>query len=212
MSNSQRPEHGPGRAPREPYARLLASPFVLWTLLAVPGVVAMLGYWRGQLFYGEVIHLTGEWSIRLLIVALAATPLVLLLPGRAVPRWLLSNRRYFGVASFAYAALHTAVYIEREEEWATVLADAVSPGYLTAWIATAIFLALAVTSNDASVRWLRRSWKALHRLVYLGAALSFAHWLLVAFNPVPAVLHLALLAALEAIRIWRIRSLRGRRP
>ncbi len=193
-------------------ARFLRPRYLLWSLLALPGVGAMAGYWRGQLFYGEVIHLTGEWSVRLLIVALAATPLVLLLPGRSVPRWLLSNRRYFGVASFGYAALHTAVYAARQGEWGSIAAEAIAPEYLTAWIATGIFLLLAITSNDASVRWMRQRWKTLHRFVYFAAALSFVHWLLVAFNPVPAVLHLLLLVALEAVRIWRVRRLRARRP
>ena len=171
----------------------------------------MVGYWRGALFYGEVIHLTGEWSVRLLIAALAATPLVLLLPGRSVPRWLLSNRRYFGVASFGYAALHTAVYAARQADWGSIAADAIAPEYLTAWIATGVFLLLAITSNDRSVRWMRHRWKTLHRFVYVATVLSFAHWLLVAFNPIPAVLHLLLLSALEAIRIWRVRRLRARR-
>lgn len=40
---------------------------------------------------------------------------------------------------------------------------------------------------------------------------SFAHWLLVAFNLILAVLHLLLLSALEAIRIWRVHRFRPRR-
>ena len=113
------------------------------------------------------------------------------------------------MASFAYAALHTLVYVERTGMLADVIDEAVDPGYLTAWIALAVFLVLAVTSNDASVRWLKEGWKRLHRLVYLAAVLAFAHWVLVAFNPGAAYLHLGILAGLEAYRVWKQRRIRG---
>jgi sulfoxide reductase heme-binding subunit YedZ len=51
------------------------------------------------------------------------------------------------------------------------------------------------------VHKLGRAWKRLHRLVYLAAALTFAHWLLVAFDIVPGLVHLAVLGALEGYRI-----------
>ena len=62
--------------------RLVDSHYLLWLLLAFPGAVALIGYLNGKLFYGEVMHLTGELSARLLIVALAVTPLRLMFPGR----------------------------------------------------------------------------------------------------------------------------------
>jgi len=74
---------------------------------------------------------------------------------------------------------------------------------------TIVMLALAVTSNDASVRWLRRRWQRLHRLVYIAAILTFAHWVLSAFEPVPGWIHLGVLAALEVYRLLRSRR---RRP
>ena len=55
------------------------------------------------------------------------------------------------------------------------------------------------------VRKLGRAWKRVHRLVYAAAALTFAHWLLVAFDVVPALVHLAVLVALEAYRVTRAR-------
>lgn len=184
------------------------SRYLVWLALSLPCVVLVLGYLSGRLFYGEVVHASGEWSVRFLLLAMAATPLNLMFPGRAFPRWLLSNRRYFGVASFAYAFAHTAVYLDKTGSVAEILQEAVEPEYLTAWVATGVFLALAVTSNDASVRVLKRGWKSLHRLVYPAALLSFAHWLLVAFDPVAAVLHLVVLLALEAYRVVRVARLR----
>ncbi|CDX58008.1 hypothetical protein MPL3365_290045 [Mesorhizobium plurifarium] len=63
-----------------------------------------------------------------------------------------------------------------------------------------IFIALAATSNDFAVRTLRRNWKRLHRVVYLAALLLFVHWVLSAFDPLAAYLHLTVLLALEAVR------------
>ncbi len=185
------------------------SKALLWLLLAVPFVYLVVSYAAERLFYGEVVHISGELSARLLIVAMAATPLALMLPGQAVSRWLMRHRRSFGVASFAYAALHTAVYVARTDLLADVLDEATDPGYLTAWLAFAIFFVLAVTSNDAAVRLLKAGWRRLHKLVYVAAVLAFAHWVLVAFNPGSAYLHLAVLAALETYRIWKQQRLRS---
>ena len=164
-------------------------------------------YNLGQLFYGEVIHASGEMSVRLLIVALLATPLLLMFPGKSFPRWLMTNRRYFGVASFSYAALHTLVYLEKVDSWPDVVADAKLPDFWTGWVALLILLVFATISNDRSVRWLKRGWKKLHRFVYLAVVLLFVHWVLVAFNRGPATAHLALLGAFEGYRIWKLRRI-----
>lgn len=183
--------------------RLVDSPWFLWLLLTLPGAATVVRYATGATFYGEVVHFTGQLSAQLLIVTMALTPLRLALPGRGWVRWLLLRRRYFGVAAFGYAALHTAVYLARTGILGDILAEAAEPGLLTGWIALAIFTPLAITSNDASVRRLRSLWKRLHRWVYAAAVLTFAHWVLTAFDPAPGLMHLAVLAALEAYRLWK---------
>ena len=192
--------------------RLVNSPYSLWSLLALPGTVIIVRYATGATFYGEVVLATGELSARLLIAAMAVTPLQLMFPGRGWVRWLLRRRRYLGVAAFGYAALHTAVYLVRKGVPGDILAEADEPGLLTGWIALAIFLPLAITSNDASVRRLRRLWKRLHRWVYGAAVLTFAHWVLTAFDPAPGLIHLGVLAALEGFRLWKTTRGGGRRP
>ena len=191
--------------------RLIDSPWFLWLLLALPAAVTIFRYSTGATFYGEVVHSTGQLSAQLLILTMAVTPLRLLFGRRGWIRWLIQRRRYFGVASFGYAALHTVVYLIRTGAFGDILAEGAEPGLLTGWIALAIFVPLAVTSNDASVRRLRRLWKRLHRWVYAGAVLTFAHWVLTAFDPVPGLIHLGVLAALEAIRVWKTFQSRRRR-
>ena len=186
------------------------SYYFLWLVLIIPGVVTLVRYATGDTFYGEVIHSTGQFSTRLLIVTMAATPFRLMFPSRAWAHWLVRQRRYFGVAAFGYAALHTGVYLARAESFDDILSEAREVGLLTGWIAFAIFVPLAITSNDNSVRWLGRWWKAMHRWVYVAAAVTLAHWVLTAFDPLPGFYHLAVLVTLETTRIV-LELIRGRR-
>ena len=185
--------------------RFIDSRYSLWLLLTLPGVYILIQYWRGETFYGEIVHFTGVLATRLLMLTLAVTPLRLMFPTARWTAWLMQRRRYLGVATFGYAALHTGVYLGRLGA-SGALAEAAEPGLLTAWLAFATFVPLAVTSNDWCVRRLRRAWKRLHRLVYAAAALTFAHWLLVAFDVVPGVIHLSVLGALEGYRIVKTRG------
>ena len=114
--------------------------------------------------------------------------------------WLLRRRRDIGVASFAYAAMHAAIYliIKAPAAW---LAELASAYILAGWAAFVLFVPLAITSNDRAVRAMKRRWKRLHRLVYPAAILTFAHWILSAFDPLTACVHAAILAAIELLRI-----------
>lgn len=190
---------------------MLRSRYWLWILLALPAALMLNGYWRETLVYGELVHASGEMAARLLIVTMAATPLCLMFPGARLPRWLLMNRRYLGVASFGYALLHAVTYLERKADLATIIDDALYVGMWTGWLAIALMALLAITSNDASVRVLRRTWKALHRWVYAAAVLTYLHWVLSAFAPAGASLHFGLLALFEAYRIWKTNFASGRR-
>jgi methionine sulfoxide reductase heme-binding subunit len=183
-----------------PARRVLDSRLAFCLVLAVPGAWWLFAYVTGVLFYGEVVHATGRLSARLLILTLAMTPLSRVLPRARWLGWLRRRRRYLGVAAFGYALFHAVVYVARQPAIADVLGDARTAAMWTAWIALMLMLALAATSNDASVRRLGRRWKLLHRAAYAAAVLSFAHWILSAFDPIPAYLHLGVLVAVEALR------------
>ena len=184
---------------------------LLWALLAVPAVLIAIGYARGDLFYGKIIHITGDTSVRLLIVTLAASPAILLFPRAAWAVWLIRHRREFGVASFAYALLHTLVYVGRKADFSLIVSEGRNPGLLTGWLSLVLMLLLAATSNDISVRWLRAAWKRLHWLVYPAAALTLAHWLFEAFDLVPALIHGGAIVVLVAARFVLARRRRSSR-
>jgi methionine sulfoxide reductase heme-binding subunit len=192
-----------------PLVRLLNASWFVWLLLALPGVVLTDRYARGVTFYGEYLHATGELGVRLLMLAMAVTPLKLMFPSAGWVRWLGQRRRYLGVAAFGYSLLHAVAYLERQATFTAIIDDAVELALMTGWIALLVMLWLAATSNDPAVRLLRVGWKWLHRTVYLAALLTFAHWILSAFDPTAAYVHLGILAALEAIRLvlrYRIRA------
>ena len=177
---------------------------LLWVLLAIPGAIMLLRWLLTpeEYGYGHAIAQSGEWAAWLLMLTLAVTPLRLLMRKHPLAIWLMRRRRDLGVASFAYAAGHTGVYLWKKGTLALVLAELDQDFILAGWLALALFVPLALTSNDVSVRALKKSWKALHRLVYPAAILTFLHWIWSAFDPTTAWIHAGILAAIEGLRIW----------
>jgi sulfoxide reductase heme-binding subunit YedZ len=173
---------------------------MLWLLLALPAFALIYQFDQDLLFYGEMLHISGELSARLLLLTLCIAPLRRFFPRTFWTGWLLASRRYFGVAAFSYGTLHTVVYLQKQATLQTVVDDALRVEMWTGWLALFIFLALALTSNDASVRWLKSTWKALHRWVYVAAVLTFAHWILIAFNILPGIVHLLILVLILSLR------------
>lgn len=178
---------------------------LLWLVLAAPLASITYTYSAGHLFYGEYLHLTGDWSTKLLILALAVTPLRRMLPHARPIAWLHRQRRYLGVAAFAYALAHVLAYLLRLGVLERILDESLEPGMLAGWVALLILVPLAATSNDWTLTRLGHRWKALHRLVYLAALLTIAHWVVLAFDPLPGFLHAGLLVLLEAYRIAKRR-------
>jgi methionine sulfoxide reductase heme-binding subunit len=183
--------------------RLFSSRNLLWTVLALPGLYWCQGYWRETLFYGEVVHATGVLATQLMIVTMAISPLQRVLPRFGWLLWLRRRRRNLGVAAFGYSFLHAAVYFERQESLARIVNDAREVAMTTGWLGIFLMLILAITSNDSSMRLLKGRWQQLHRLVYIAAALTFAHWILSAFDPVTGYVYLGILAALESLRLFK---------
>jgi methionine sulfoxide reductase heme-binding subunit len=185
---------------------LLSNRFVIWTLLAIPGIVVLWEFAEGEISEGRVVHETGEFAVRFLIVTLIATPLAMMFPSTWLTRWLVLNRRYFGLASFGYAFVHALFYL-REEGSGQVAEEFFRFGILTGWIAFFIFILLAITSNDLAMRELGPTWKRIQRWVYLAAVLTILHWVYVDLKHqewVPALLHFSPVIVLSVYRIWYV--------
>ncbi|GAA0578267.1 sulfite oxidase heme-binding subunit YedZ [Caenispirillum bisanense] len=178
-----------------------------------------LGLW-GSLGANPVeamVRFSGDWALRMLLVALAVTPLRLL-TGLG---WLARLRRMLGLFAFFYAALHLLLYagLDQGFDLGRIWADVVKRTYITVGMAAFVVLAaLAATSPKAMVRRLGGArWQALHRLVYPAAVLAVAHHaLMVKADYAQPILHGVVLAALLAARPllkgWRRRRVEGSPP
>ncbi|MDQ7246824.1 protein-methionine-sulfoxide reductase heme-binding subunit MsrQ [Dongia sedimenti] len=149
-------------------------------LLAVcaPGIATAVQYYAG--FFPvrpitEIIHATGLWTIRLLMISLAVTPF------RQSFRWarLVTVRRMIGVAAFSYAVLHITFYAaDNMFDLPKVVSEIALRIYLTIGFAALLILgALALTSTDGMVKRLGgKAWQRLHRWIYLAGVLACIHY------------------------------------
>ncbi|MEE2678183.1 MAG: protein-methionine-sulfoxide reductase heme-binding subunit MsrQ [Myxococcota bacterium] len=156
----------------------------------------------------EITHVTGEWTLRLLLVSLAVTPARRWLGWR----WAAPLRRTFGLAAFTYACLHFATYVGLDQffDFEAIAEDVLDRRYITAGFAGFLcMLPLAFTSTRRSMRRLGRRWNRLHRLAYVAALCGVVHyaWLVKADLTGPAA-YAAVLALLLLLRLPR----RAQRP
>jgi len=180
-------------------------PYAFWALLSLPALPMIAGVASGDAeVLHQLLHPTGEFAARFLIITMMITPLMMLLKGWRGPRWLMKRRRYLGVAAFGYAALHTVLYLVDEGAVAFTGGELSKLYIWTGWLAFLIFVPLAVTSTDGWVRKLGPRWKTLQRFAYGAAVLTLFHWAALHDwdGVAPALVHFVPLGALEAYRIW----------
>lgn len=160
-----------------------------------------------------VRRFTGDWTLRLLLIALTVTPL------RRLTGWyvVIRLRRMLGLFAFFYACLHFVSYIWLDQffMWDAIIEDIVDRPYITVGVASFLLLIpLAVTSTNGMVRRLGgRRWQRLHQLVYVIAVLGVIHFLwLVKSDISEPVIYGAILALLLGFRLfWHLRG-RSRQP
>lgn len=193
---------------------VLNSKPVLWGILSIPAAFMASELVRGTSDAIDLVHPSGEFSARLMIVAMMLGPLRDVLGPRPWIVWLVQRRRALGVAGFGYALLHTVFYAIDMATLADMLAELDAVGIWTGWLALALMLPLALTSNEAAVRALGALWKRLQRIVYPAAILVLVHWAFVHNNAVTALIHFAPLALLHVLRLVRFSrpALKGYRP
>jgi len=192
-------------------ARIANNIYVFWALLALPAVPMLVRYIGDPATAFDLVHPSGEFSVRFMIIAMAVSPLRELFGPRKWITWLLKRRRAMGVAAFGYGLLHLAFYLIDMEFWDQIVKDAMIFSIWTGYIAFAIFVIMALTSNDAAMRVLRANWKRLQRFVYVAAVLVVLHWIYVDGEIRGAFIHFVPLAALEIARVVHIFTKRSRK-
>ena len=133
-------------------------------------------------------HETGLWALRFLLITLSVTPLRRLIK----ISWLIKLRRMLGLFVFFYATLHFTTYIWLDQffDWAEILVDIPKRPFITiGFVSFVLLIPLAITSNNAMQRRLKKKWLILHKLVYVIPVLVIVHfmWSLKADYSEPAV-------------------------
>ncbi len=150
----------------------------LWVLAPLPALW-MLGLTLSDELGANPVEtlsrLSGDWTLRLLLVTLAVTPL------RRLSGWsaLLPLRRPLGLWAFAYGSLHVLIYLVLDQwlDAAAILDDVRHRPYLTAGMAGFLLLVpLAATSTRRMMLRLGPHWRQLHRLIYPAAILGVLHY------------------------------------
>ena len=152
---------------------------VLWLLCLLPFAWLVLGAASDSLGANPaeyLIRATGDWTLRLLCMTLAVTPLRVMF---GLPE-LLRLRRMLGLVTYFYVLLHLLCYswLDMGFEWTDIASDiAKRPFILLGFSAFVLLTPLALTSSNRAIRWLgAKRWQWLHRLVYAVAVLAVLHF------------------------------------
>jgi len=159
-----------------------------------------------------ITHSTGWWTLSLVLITLAVTPLRRLTQWH----WLLRLRRMLGLFAFFYACLHFTTYIWLDQffDWQSIVKDIRKRPFVTVgFTAFLLLIPLAATSTNAMVRRLGSArWQRLHRLVYVIPILGVLHfWWLVKKDVTEPLLFSLLLGILFAVRLVYINRKSARR-
>jgi len=144
----------------------------------VPLALLILAAGAGRLSVNpiqDITRRTGIAALVLLLATLACTPASSLFAFRQAIRL----RRPLGLYAFFYAALHLTIFVAIDYgfDFNLIWLDVGEKPYIYAGAsAFLILLALAFTSFDTWKKRLGKTWKRLHRLVYLAAPLAALHY------------------------------------
>ena len=151
----------------------------------------------------DITDTTGRWTLRLVMITLAVTPL------RRITGWngVIRVRRMLGLFTFFYGTLHFATYIWLDQFFGfeEIAKDVLKRPFITAgFLALALMVPLAITSTRG---WIKRlggkRWQFLHRLVYISATGGVLHYLwLVKADTLFPLIYGCVLSFLLGHRLW----------
>ena len=173
---------------------------LFWLALAVPAALMIADLARGTLAM-DLLHPTGELSLRLMVLALLPGPLIEVFgPNRFLRGWV-AIRRNLGVAAFGYGALHLVFYAIDMGALLPIIAEFALPAIWTGWLGFALMLAAAAISTNRAMAALgRRRWKRIQQGIYAAFILALLHWALLDRAWGASLIHLAPVALAWALR------------
>ncbi len=185
--------------------RVSRSKLLLFIVCLIPAGVLAWQWWQDALGANPVerlIHETGIWTLRGLLITLAVTPVRRLTGWQGIVRY----RRMLGLFTFFYASLHLLFYLWLDQGfwWDEIWLDIRERPFITVGMGTFFILSmLALTSPTPVIRRLGGiRWRRLHRLVYVAALGGVIHyWWLVKADVTSPVLYASLLGGLMILRL-----------
>jgi methionine sulfoxide reductase heme-binding subunit len=153
-----------------------------------------------------LVRSTGDWTLRALCLALAVTPLRVIVGLPSLARL----RRMFGLFVYFYVVLHLLAYswFDMGFDVTDIGKDIVKrPFILVGFAAFLLLTPMALTSFNRAIRFMGASrWKQLHKAVYGVAGLAVLHffWMRAGKNNFAEVTIYGLVLA--ALLLWRIQQ------
>ena len=188
---------------------MVGAKTVVWLVCLAPAAwLVWLGF-HGGLGANPVefvTHTTGDWTLRLVLVTLAITPLRRLFKAPRFTRF----RRLIGLFAFFYGCLHflTWFVLDKSFDLTEMWKDVLKRPFITVgFLGFVLMIPLAVTSTAG---WIRRlggkNWQRLHRLIYVTGIAGVVHyyWLVKSDVRLP-VMYGVILAVLLGARLVQSR-------
>ena len=191
-----------------PLPRLTKFQLVVHILALVPLGLLIWDAVNGNLTFNPIQAATlrtGKTALVLLVLSLAATPINTVTGFRQA----LKVRRALGLYAFLYAAIHFYIYsgIDYGFDLDLIWLELAEKRFvLVGFAAFLILLPLALTSTKGWQRRLKKTWKRLHRWVYLAGILVIFHYVWVVKSDIReplvwgAILGLLLILRIPAVR------------
>ena len=147
--------------------------------------------------------MTGDWTLRFVLLTLAITPLRLLTGWNSAVRY----RRMLGLFAFFYSFLHFLTYVWFTENFIVgdIAADVVKRSFITVgFLGFLLMIPLAITSTK---KWISRlggkRWQRLHMAVYITGILGVIHYIWRVKSDIQRpLIYAVLLAFLLGFRLW----------
>lgn len=124
----------------------------------------------------QALHIRlGDWSLRFLCITIAITPIQKITQWRGMTEY----RQLFGLCAFFYATLHLLVYllVDHNLLWSLIATDIIESPYI--WlgvISYIIVFLLGVSSSKWAKKKLGKTWKKLHRFIYVASIAAVIHY------------------------------------
>ena len=142
--------------------------------LAVPlALLLLMASLPNYRFFGQI----GKWAWDILILVLFIKPVIKILGVKEL-MWLLSYRREMGILCAILAIAHSLANIFLFKLYSPLNYLPLNNYLFSGLIAYIILIILFLTSNNASMRYLKKNWKRLQSLSYLVLPLVTVHQIL----------------------------------